>query len=51
MKRLIIALLLAASAGAAYALSCTTSTIMIDGRILTCTTCCTSGGHCTTNCF
>jgi hypothetical protein len=48
MIRIVAALVLATAATAAWA--CTTHTIIRDGRIVTCTTCC-YGGHCTTNCF
>lgn len=46
-KILILALLLYSSAVWA---ACTTHTYYINGRIVTCTTCC-YGGNCTTNCF
>jgi hypothetical protein len=36
-------------AGSVYA-SCTTHTYFINGRMVSCTTCC-FGGSCTTNCF
>ena len=50
MKRLILALaaLLGLSA-AAYA-ACTTHTYIVNGRMMTCTTCCT-GSSCTTTCI
>jgi hypothetical protein len=44
----IIAVLALVIAPAAYA-ACTTSSIMVNGKMLFCTTCC-AGGHCTTNC-
>ena len=34
---------------AVYA-SCRTNTIIVNGKMMTCTTCC-YGGNCTTNCF
>jgi hypothetical protein len=49
MKKIIIALTLAASATAVWA-SCTTHSYNMNGRFITCTTCC-YGGNCTTNCF
>jgi len=49
MKRLIAAILLAAIATSAYA-SCVTHTIISNGRVTTCSTCCFSG-NCTTSCF
>jgi len=49
MKKLAVALTLAASATAVWA-SCTTHTYFMNGRIVTCTTCC-YGGNCSTNCF
>lgn len=49
MKRLIAAILLATAATAAYA-SCATHTIISNGRMVTCQTCCYSG-NCTTTCF
>lgn len=49
MKRFLAALILATTAGAAYA-ACTTHTFIQGGRMVTCTTCC-SFGHCTTNCI
>lgn len=49
MKRLIAAILLATAATSAYA-SCVTHTFIINGRVVTCSTCCFSG-NCTTSCF
>ena len=49
MKKIIIALTLAASATAVWA-SCSSHTIMSGGRMVTCTTCCV-GNNCTTTCF
>ncbi len=49
MKKTLIALWLAAVASAAWA-ACSTHTYMINGKIVTCTTCC-YGNNCTTNCF
>jgi len=48
MKKLIIAVVLAAAAASAYA-ACRTYTIMQGGRMVMCTECC-FGGHCTINC-
>ena len=49
MTRLIIALALTLSAmGTAYA-ACTTHTYLVNGRFVTCTTCC-NGTHCNTTC-
>lgn len=47
-KALIAACALAFS-GIAWA-ACTTHTYFVNGRMVTCTTCC-YGGNCTTNCF
>lgn len=49
MKKLMIALALAVTSAAAYA-ACTTHTYVVNGRIVTCTTCC-FGSNCTTNCI
>lgn len=50
MKKVLVALGLAAAATAVWA-SCTTHTYWTaGGRMITCTTCCT-GGHCNTSCF
>jgi len=49
MKKLIIALTLAASATAVWA-SCSTHTVIQGSRMVTCTTCCV-GSSCTTTCF
>lgn len=50
MKKSIIALLAGLTfAGSVYA-ACTTHTYIVNGRMVTCTTCC-YGGNCTTNCF
>ena len=52
MKRIILVVLLAIAAGTAWAeYRCTTNTIIIDGRVVTCTTCCTETGQCVTNCW
>jgi len=48
MKKLIFVLGLLASGAAAA--SCVTHTYFVNGRIVTCTTCCFAG-NCTTNCF
>jgi hypothetical protein len=49
MKKALIAIAIAAAATTAWA-ACTTHTIMQNGRVITCTTCC-YGSNCTTNCF
>ena len=49
MKKYIIGVVLALSAGAVYA-SCVTNTVFSGGRMVMCTTCCYYG-NCTTNCF
>jgi len=46
---LLAALLAVPGKAAAY---CTTHTYIIDGRLMTCITCCDyDGGNCTTNCI
>lgn len=49
MKKALIGVYLATLATMTWA-SCTTHTIMSNGRMITCTTCC-YGGNCSTNCF
>jgi hypothetical protein len=52
MRKLVIYLALAAGIGiptAAWA-ACTTHTYYVNGRYVTCTTCCT-GSYCNTNCY
>lgn len=49
MKKALIAIGLTIAATAAWA-ACTTHTYIINGRTVTCTTCC-YGSNCTTNCF
>lgn len=49
MKKVLTAIILAASATAVWA-SCTTNTYYINGKMTTCTVCCTQFG-CTTSCF
>lgn len=49
MKKALIAIALAVAATAAWA-ACTTHTYIINGKVVTCTTCC-YGNNCTTNCF
>lgn len=49
MKKALIAIWIAASSTMVWA-SCTTHTIIQNGRVITCTTCC-YGTSCTTNCF
>lgn len=46
--KLFVAAVALAFTGIAWA--CSTHTYFVNGRMVTCTTCCT-GGHCTTNCF
>ena len=49
MKKLLIGAWLAATASMVWA-SCTTHTYTVNGRMVTCTTCC-YGSNCSTNCF
>jgi predicted small secreted protein len=49
MKKAIVAIYLTTLASMTWA-ACTTNTIMSNGRMVTCTTCC-YGSNCTTNCF
>jgi hypothetical protein len=49
MKKALIAIALAATATATWA-ACTTHSYTMNGRFITCTTCC-YGSNCTTNCF
>jgi hypothetical protein len=49
MKKALIAIALASVATATWA-ACTTHTIMSNGRMVKCTTCC-YGSICTTTCF
>jgi hypothetical protein len=49
MKKLMAAVAGLLFTGAAYA-ACTTHTYMVNGKMLTCTTCCYNG-NCTTSCF
>jgi hypothetical protein len=49
MKKALISIALAVTATATWA-ACNTHTYFINGRTVTCTTCC-YGGNCTTNCF
>lgn len=46
----VIALILALSTSAAIAMTCTTNTIFMGGKLTVCTTCCTSTG-CMTTCI
>lgn len=50
MTKLITCLALAAAPILAWA-SCSTHTYFVNGKIVTCTTCCYSPGNCTTTCF
>lgn len=49
MKKAIIGAYLVTLATMTWA-SCTTHTYMMNGRMITCTTCC-YGANCTTNCY
>jgi hypothetical protein len=49
MKKITAAIAGLLFAGAAYA-SCTTHTYFINGKMVSCTTCCYYG-NCTTNCY
>lgn len=49
MKKLIVAISLAAAATAAWA-ACATHTYTLNGKTVTCTTCC-YGAQCFTNCY
>lgn len=49
MKKALIGIWLAVTATMVWA-NCTTHTIMQNGRMITCTTCC-YGSNCTTSCF
>ena len=49
MKKFLIGLGLAAVVTAAWA-NCTTHTYFMNGRMVTCTTCC-YGNSCSTNCY
>jgi len=49
MKKLLAAVMALGFAGTVYA-ACTTHTYIINGKMVTCTTCCYNG-NCTTNCF
>ena len=50
MKTKLAALLLIAFSSLAYADGCTFSTYFINGKLITCTTCCYSG-NCNTSCL
>jgi hypothetical protein len=49
MKKLLAAVAGLLFAGAAYA-ACTTHTYFVNGKYITCTTCCYNG-NCNTSCF
>jgi hypothetical protein len=49
MKKAIIGVWLGLSVTMVWA-SCSTNTYIMNGRVVTCTTCC-YGANCTTNCF
>jgi hypothetical protein len=49
MKKVLAAIALTTAATAVWA-SCTTHTYIMNGRMVTCTTCC-YGSNCSTNCF
>ena len=51
MKRIIAALILAASATAVYAACSSQTYIKPSGEIVTCSTCCNGNNNCTTICF
>lgn len=50
MRKFLTAVALMAVAGSVYA-ACTTQTYFINGKYMTCTTCCDSFGNCNTTCF
>ena len=50
MKKFVIGCAFLAASAAAYA-ACSTHTYFVNGRMVTCTTCCFGGGNCTTNCI
>lgn len=50
MKKALIGVWIAVTTTMVWA-NCTTHTIMSNGKIVTCTTCCYMGGSCTTTCF
>lgn len=51
MKKLLVAILLTATATAVYA-QCTTQTFIApEGRMTVCTVCCDNRGNCTTTCI
>ena len=49
MKKVIAALAAMGVATSVYA-ACSTHTYVVNGKMMTCTTCCYNG-NCTTNCF
>ncbi len=49
MKKALLGLAFTAMASVAYA-QCTTHTYSVNGKFVTCTTCC-YGGNCNTTCF
>jgi len=49
-KKIVLAVLLAGATTVAYA-ACSTHTYMLNGKMVTCTTCCYGNGNCNTTCF
>lgn len=49
MKKALIAIGLTIAATAAWA-ACTTHTYIVNGKVVTCMTCCYGNGNCTTTC-
>lgn len=50
MKKAIIGAYLIVTSLTVWA-ACSTHTYIVDGRYVTCTTCCYNSGNCTTTCF
>jgi hypothetical protein len=50
MKKILVAILLSATAGLVYA-RCTTQTFIVNGQMTVCTVCCDNRGNCTTSCI
>jgi hypothetical protein len=50
MKKIGLAIWLSMVATFAYA-NCTTNMVTYNGKLVTCTTCCTTNGNCNTTCF
>lgn len=54
MRRLVLGMLvvgLVLWSGPAAALECRTHTYILNGQMITCSTCCTPSGGCTTTCL